>query len=113
MADFGLSKEKIGNNDATKSFCGSPAYLAPETLKNKGTGKAADIYGLGAVLYEMLTGVPPYYNDDIPKLYKNIQEAKLTFPDTMSPEVIDLITVHNFCILLLKYFSEIIGKNTG
>jgi serum/glucocorticoid-regulated kinase 2 len=67
--------------------------LAPETLKNKGTGKAADLYGLGAVLYEMLTGIPPYYNDDIPKLYKNIQEGKLTFPDTMSNEVIDLITV--------------------
>ena len=67
--------------------------MAPETLKNKGTGKAADLYGLGAVLYEMLTGIPPYYNDDIPKLYKNIQEGKLTFPDTMSNEVIDLITV--------------------
>ena len=95
LADFGLSKEKIGNNDATKSFCGSPAYLAPETLKSKGTGKAADIYGLGAVLYEMLTGIPPYYNDDIPKLYKNIQEAKLDFPDNinMTPKVMDLITV--------------------
>ncbi len=104
MADFGLSKEKIGNNDATKSFCGSPAYLAPETLKNKGTGKAADIYGLGAVLFEMLVGMPPYYNDDIPKLYKNIQEAKLTFPDTMSAEAIDLITVKS---LIYFYLSKI------
>lgn len=88
-----MSKERVGNNETTKSFCGSPAYLAPETLKNKGTGKAADIYGLGAVLYEMLAGIPPYYNDDIPKLYKNIQEAKLSFSDNFSPESMDLIAV--------------------
>lgn len=92
VADFGLAKEKVGDNNTTKSFCGSPAYLAPEMLKNKGTGKAADIYGLGAVLFEMITGTPPFYSDDIPKLYKNIQEGKLEFPSTMSEEACDLLT---------------------
>jgi serum/glucocorticoid-regulated kinase 2 len=79
--------------DSTKSFCGSPAYLAPEMLKNKGTGKAADIYGLGAVLFEMLTGNPPFYNEDIPKLYKNIQEAKLEIPENINDEAADLLMV--------------------
>ncbi len=44
MADFGLAKEGINNNQTAKSFCGSPAYLAPEMLGTKGVGKAADVY---------------------------------------------------------------------
>jgi serum/glucocorticoid-regulated kinase 2 len=47
LADFGLSKEHIDDNETAISFCGSPAYLSPEMLKNKGVGKAADIYGIG------------------------------------------------------------------
>lgn len=70
LADFGLSKQGIKDEQTTSSFCGSPAYLAPELLNNKGSGKQADIYGIGAVLYEMLTGMPPYYHDDIPIMYK-------------------------------------------
>lgn len=69
MADFGLAKEGINNNQTAKSFCGSPAYLAPEMLGTKGVGKAADVYQLGAVLYEFLVGLPPYYTENIKKLY--------------------------------------------
>jgi len=47
LADFGLSKEGVKDNEVTKSFCGSPAYLSPEMLKNRGVGKPADIYGIG------------------------------------------------------------------
>ena len=47
LADFGLSKEGVADKDVAKSFCGSPAYLSPEMLKNKGVGKAADVYGIG------------------------------------------------------------------
>jgi len=70
LADFGLSKEGVVEEDAAKSFCGSPAYLSPEMLKNKGVGKPADIYGIGTVLHELLIGNSPYYNDDIPKMYQ-------------------------------------------
>jgi serum/glucocorticoid-regulated kinase 2 len=66
LADFGLSKEGIRDGSRTTSFCGSPAYLSPEMLKNKGVTKGADIYGIGAVMYELLVGIPPYYSDDIP-----------------------------------------------
>ena len=55
LADFGLSKQ-VGNDDKTKSFCGSPAYLSPEMLSQKGVGKESDLYGIGAVLYEFLIG---------------------------------------------------------
>ena len=66
LADFGLAKEGIGKgNSKAKSFCGSPAYLPPEMLGESGVGKPADIYQMGAVLYEMLVGMPPFYTDNI------------------------------------------------
>ena len=64
LTDFGLSKEGIQNNSAAKSFCGSPAYLAPEMLKRQGHGKSVDWYLLGVLLYEMLVGIPPYYSNN-------------------------------------------------
>ena len=71
LADFGLAKEGIKNNNA-KSFCGSPAYLAPEMLTESGVGKPADLYQLGAVLYELLLGITPFYTNNIKKLYNSI-----------------------------------------
>lgn len=70
LADFGLAKEGILDNKYAKSFCGSPAYLAPEMLTNKGVGKASDIYQIGTVLYELLVGFPPHYTENIKKLYE-------------------------------------------
>jgi len=60
-------------------------------LKNKSVGKAADVYGIGTVLYEMLVGQSPYYCDDIPKMYSNIKKAKLTFPRYVSEPARNLI----------------------
>jgi serine/threonine protein kinase len=65
LTDFGLSRMKIKYDiKGAESFCGSYAYLAPEMLKKKGHGKAVDWYLIGVVLYELLTGMPPYYDDD-------------------------------------------------
>ena len=60
----------IQDEQNTTSFCGSPAYLSPEMLNHTGAGKSSDLYGIGAVLYEMLVGEPPYYNDDTDIMYK-------------------------------------------
>ena len=65
LTDFGLSRENVRRSEiGAKSFCGSYAYLAPEMLKKNGHGKAVDWYLLGVILFEMVTGLPPYYADD-------------------------------------------------
>ena len=92
LADFGLAKEGVNDVQSSKSFVGSPAYLAPEMLMRKGVGKSADIYGIGAVLYEMICGTPPFFSNNIKILYKNISQSKLMLHDYFSDELKDLLS---------------------
>ncbi|CAD8179125.1 unnamed protein product [Paramecium pentaurelia] len=92
LTDFGLSKEGIHNsNQGAKSFCGSVAYLAPEMIKRQGHGKAVDWYLLGVVMYELLSGLPPYYTNDRDALFYNIENASLKIPQFISIECRNLI----------------------
>lgn len=84
LTDFGLSKEEVNEKHMAKSFCGSPAYLAPEMLKRAGHGKSLDWYLLGVLLYEMLVGIPPYYSNNKDQLYENIQRGPLKLPNFLS-----------------------------
>lgn len=87
LADFGLSKQMQGDTDkqqVAQSFCGSPAYLAPEMLAKTGVTESSDVYQVGVVLYEMLVGIPPHYTDNINELYANIQKGKLKVPKYLS-----------------------------
>jgi serine/threonine protein kinase len=60
LTDFGLSKEALGDI-LNQSFCGTPAYMAPEVLNKTGHGKAVDWYHFGTFIYEILVGMPPYF----------------------------------------------------
>ena len=91
LADFGLAKENVKNDIPNKTFCGSPQYLSPEMLSKEGTTKASDIYGIGAILFEMVTGSPPFYNEDADLMYRNISENNLMFPEIFSDELKDLL----------------------
>ena len=91
LADFGLAKEKVDKINPAMTMAGSPAYLPPEIIARKGASQASDIYGLGPLLYELLTCKTPYYNDNIDTLFQNIKTAKLIFPDYVSANARDLI----------------------
>ena len=74
LADFGLSKVMENKNMKTNSFCGSPEYMSPEMLLGNGHSYSVDYYSLGAILFEMLTGLPPFYDTNRHKMYRDIVE---------------------------------------
>lgn len=84
MTDFGISKEGLLAEDArTATFCGTPEYLAPEVLEGKGYTKAVDWWSFGTLMYEMLTGLPPFYSQDVQQMYFKIMHAKLELAESM------------------------------
>lgn len=92
LADFGLAKEKVNQINPAMTMAGTPAYLPPEIVAKKGATTASDIYGLGPLFYELLTGRTPYYHDDIDMLFQNIKNSKLFIPDYVSEYARDFIT---------------------
>jgi len=89
LTDFGLAKENVtgaGAKGGTKTFCGTPEYLAPEVLENKGHGKAVDWWAMGTLFYEMLFGLPPFYDQNMQRMYSNIMKNELQFKGPLAQE---------------------------
>ncbi|GBG33508.1 Protein kinase, putative [Hondaea fermentalgiana] len=88
LADFGLSKEGIREcTNGTDTFCGTPEYLAPEVLFRSGHGTAVDWWSLGILLFEMLTGLPPWYSKNRHEMFDGICRRELVFPDSTSVHI--------------------------
>ncbi|XP_050446267.1 calcium/calmodulin-dependent protein kinase type II delta chain isoform X4 [Cataglyphis hispanica] len=95
LADFGLAIEVQGEAQAWYGFAGTPGYLSPEVLKKEPYGKAVDIWACGVILYILLVGYPPFWDEDQHRLYGQIKAGSYDYPspewDTVTPEAKNLI----------------------
>eukprot|EP01111_Echinosteliopsis_oligospora_P000685 TRINITY_DN1078_c0_g1_i1.p1 TRINITY_DN1078_c0_g1~~TRINITY_DN1078_c0_g1_i1.p1 ORF type:complete len:326 (-),score=93.55 TRINITY_DN1078_c0_g1_i1:85-1017(-) len=80
IADFGLSTF-VDPQQMLKTACGTPGYVAPEVLLGQGYGKSVDMWSVGVIMYILLCGFPPFYEENIALLFEQIIEGNFSFPD--------------------------------
>ncbi|XP_038153690.1 ribosomal protein S6 kinase beta-1-like [Cyprinodon tularosa] len=108
LTDFGLCKESIHDGTYTHTFCGTIEYMAPEILMRSGHNRAVDWWSLGALMYDMLTGAPPFTGENRKKTIDKILKCKLSLPPYLTQEARDLLKK-----LLRRSASSRLGGGSG
>jgi p70 ribosomal S6 kinase len=108
LTDFGLAKE-FEENTRTNSMCGTVEYMAPEIIQGRGHDKAADWWSVGVLLFEMLTGRPPFLGGNRDKIQQKIIKDKIKLPAFLSSEAHSLlkgVSFISFWLFLLLFANK-------
>jgi serine/threonine protein kinase len=93
LTDFGCAKEGVsGAVSGGITFCGTPEYIAPEIVLKKSHGRAVDWWALGALLYEMLTGLPPFYSRNRDEMFEKIVAGTVLYPRFVTMDTRDVLS---------------------